>query len=154
MVAKYRAQAAIEYLMTYGWAILILLAVLSILYSFNVFSPQQYMSEECLFQPSLQCKSMELKTDGTFNLVLNNGLGYKISNTEYTVVVLSTDETISKPGQAFVNPNNDIIISANFNDAGKFRVGSLEKVRVMLNYELDNNEYSTTGIVGVRVSPA
>ncbi len=148
-----KGQAAMEYLMTYGWALLILVAVLSILYSFGIFNPQQYMSEECLFQPSLQCKSMSLKTDGSFNLVLNNGLGYGIESTKYKLVVLSTNEEKSLPGQTLVGPNDEIIISAKFKDVGRFRVGSLEKIKVTITYSINGKEYVTSGVVGVRVNP-
>ncbi|MGB9634857.1 MAG: hypothetical protein ACP5H8_01555 [Candidatus Micrarchaeia archaeon] len=150
-----RAQSSLEYLMTYGWAIIILVAVLSVLYSLGVFDPQQYMNEECLFQPSLQCKSMSLKTNGEFELKLSNGLGYTLESVNASVNVLSTGESIqSTTSQVSVDPNSDIVVRASLKNTGTFRVGTIEKVKITINYELNEKEYSTSGIVAVRVSPS
>ena len=40
-----RAQAAIEYLMTYGWAILIIAVALAVLFSLGIFNPNQYTAK-------------------------------------------------------------------------------------------------------------
>jgi len=154
---QYRGQSSVEYLMTYGWAFIILLAVIAILYSFGVFNPQQYMGEECLFQPSLQCKSMSLSSStGDFKLYLTNGLGYKITNVKYTAQLLSTGEM--QPTSPIilreVKPNEVIYISTTFKPE-TLRTGTLEKVKVTLTYQIegDNTQYyTTTGIVAVRVS--
>ena len=151
---QYRGQSSVEYLMTYGWAFIILLAVIAILYSFGVFNPQQYMGEECLFQPSLQCKSMSLSSStGNFKLDLTNGLGYKITNVKYTAQLLSTGDSNSGTIVS-VNPNEVISISTTFKPE-TLRTGTLEKVKVTLTYQIegDNTQYyTTTGIVAVRVS--
>jgi hypothetical protein len=153
MVSRFlRAQSSLEYLMTYGWALIILVAVLSILYSLGIFDPQQYMNEECLFQPSLQCKSMSLKTNGNFELKLSNGLGYTINNVRADVNVLSTGESVQSTPQTSVGPNENIVVAASLKNTGTFRVGKIEKVKLTITYELDGNKYSTSGIVAVRVS--
>ena len=156
---QYRGQSSVEYLMTYGWAFIILLAVIAILYSFGVFNPQQYMGEECLFQPSLQCKSMSLSSStssspGDFKLDLTNGLGYKITNVKYTAQLLSTGD-IGQGNIVSVDPNGVISIRATFKPKTTLRTGTLEKVKVTLAYQIegDNTQnYTTTGIVAVRVS--
>jgi hypothetical protein len=37
-----KAQSAMEYLMTYGWAILVIAVVLGVLYSLGIFSPSNF----------------------------------------------------------------------------------------------------------------
>ncbi|MEM3364689.1 MAG: hypothetical protein QXS93_04250 [Candidatus Micrarchaeia archaeon] len=148
-----RAQSSVEYLMTYGWAFIILLAVIAILYSFGVFNPQQYMAEECLFQPSLQCKSMSLSTRGDFSLVLTNGLGYRIRINEVSLDMLSTGQKgVKGQASAFADPNGQITINAKFDDKGTFRTSTLEKVKVTLTYQIDGSSdvYTTSGVVAVR----
>ncbi|MGB9703775.1 MAG: hypothetical protein ACPLXS_03675, partial [Candidatus Micrarchaeales archaeon] len=39
---KVKSQAAMEYLMTYGWAILIIALALGVLYSLGVFNPKNF----------------------------------------------------------------------------------------------------------------
>jgi hypothetical protein len=150
-----RGQSSVEYLMTYGWAFIILLAVIAILYSFGVFNPQQYMGEECLFQPSLQCKSMTLiSSTGVFNLALNNGLGYTIKTASCEAQLLSTGAAPVKCSlQGPVPPNMPISITTTF-PTSTLRTATLEKVKVTLKYTIGDNpeEYTTSGMVSVRVS--
>jgi hypothetical protein len=61
-----RGQAALEYLMTYGWAILVILAVLSIL--LYVVRPQAV--ETCNVALPFQCIPDYYKIDSTGNLTL------------------------------------------------------------------------------------
>ena len=42
-----RAQAAMEFLMTYGWAILVVLAAIGALAYFGVLSPDRFLPEKC-----------------------------------------------------------------------------------------------------------
>ncbi|HLC46713.1 MAG TPA: hypothetical protein VJI75_03140 [Candidatus Nanoarchaeia archaeon] len=51
-----RAQAAMEFLLTYGWAILIVLVVIAALAYFGVLSPSKFLPEKCTFQPGILCK--------------------------------------------------------------------------------------------------
>ncbi|MCX8200451.1 MAG: hypothetical protein N3G76_03195 [Candidatus Micrarchaeota archaeon] len=148
-----RAQSSVEYLMTYGWAFIILLAVIAILYSFGVFNPQQYMGEECLFQPSLQCKSMSFSTKGDFSLVLSNGLGYRITITGASLDLLSTGQkNVQAQVSSFAEPNGQITINAKFDNKGTFRTSTLEKVKVTIRYKIEGSgtEYTTSGVVAVR----
>ncbi|MBE5728259.1 hypothetical protein IHE51_00125, partial [Candidatus Parvarchaeota archaeon] len=39
-----RSQSALEYMMTYGWAILIIVIVAVVLYSMGIFSPPSFLS--------------------------------------------------------------------------------------------------------------
>lgn len=55
MVNK-RAQAALEFLMTYGWAILVVLAAIGALAYFGVLSPSNFVPERCVTSnPATSC---------------------------------------------------------------------------------------------------
>ncbi len=81
-MASRKGQAAIEYLMTHGWTILALTAILIALYAMGIFSPSKYMKQECYFQPDLYCSSFRLAKGESPPYVLtfsvNNGLGFDI----------------------------------------------------------------------------
>ncbi len=51
-----KLQSAMEYLMTYGWAILIIAIVLGVLYYLGVFSPQ--VINGCVAQPDYLCQQL------------------------------------------------------------------------------------------------
>ena len=50
-----KAQAAMEFLMTYGWAILVVLVVIGALSYFGVLSPSTLLPEKCTFPVSVSC---------------------------------------------------------------------------------------------------
>src|SRR3989344_7673716 len=82
---KKKAQAAMEFLMTYGWAILVVLVVIGALAYFGVLSPKKLLPDKCLFGPGIGvCKDYQLTTSGV-TLVLTNGFGEKITITDISV---------------------------------------------------------------------
>ena len=54
-----KGQSAIEYLMTYGWAIAILIIILGLLFTSGLFSPSYLVNEECELGPNFPCDSRE-----------------------------------------------------------------------------------------------
>ncbi len=56
-----KAQAALEFLMTYGWAILIVLITIGALAYFGVLNPTILLPEKCTFQAGLQCNNHILR---------------------------------------------------------------------------------------------
>ena len=72
-----KSQAAMEFLMTYGWAILVVLAAIAALAYFGVLSPEKFLPEKCVLAPGLACISHKIEpTQAT--LILSNGLGRTI----------------------------------------------------------------------------
>ncbi|MBI2137530.1 LamG domain-containing protein [Candidatus Woesearchaeota archaeon] len=62
MAAK--AQAAMEFLMTYGWAILAVLVVVGALAYFGVLNPSNLVPERCAVPAPLSCKAAMAGSDG------------------------------------------------------------------------------------------
>ncbi len=77
-----RGQAAMEFLTTYGWAIMVVLVMIGALAYFGVLTPTKYLPERCLFTTGITCKDYIALTEGTNDLrvrfVLENGLGNPI----------------------------------------------------------------------------
>ncbi len=65
-----RLQAAMEYLMTYGWAILIIAIVLLALFTLGIFTPGTYLNPTCYLPAGFNCQSVFLASNGiaTINL--------------------------------------------------------------------------------------
>ena len=66
-----RAQAAMEFLATYGWAILVVLVVIAALAYFGVLSPSKFLPEKCTFQPGILCKDFSAMTAESASKVIN-----------------------------------------------------------------------------------
>ena len=69
-----KAQAAMEFLMTYGWAILVVLVVIGALAYFGVLSPSTLLPEKCTFPVSVNCLDHQV-TSSTIKLIMLNGAG-------------------------------------------------------------------------------
>jgi uncharacterized protein (UPF0333 family) len=50
-----RGQAALEFLMTYGWAILVVMVVIGALAYFGVLNPMMFVPERCTMQTGISC---------------------------------------------------------------------------------------------------
>lgn len=89
-------QAAMEYLVTYGWALLALLVVLVALVSSGIFSASHFIFEECSFQPNLACSPYILyssETSSTLQFSVRNGLGFPVKFTGANVSFASAGAT-------------------------------------------------------------
>jgi len=97
MGKRLKAQSAMEYLMTYGWAILIIAVVLGALFSLGVFSGSSMLGTSCIASPGYYCQNPVLSTSGalTFSFGQNTGA------TEYNAIIWvanqSTTPTTSSP---------------------------------------------------------
>ena len=72
-----KSQAAMEFLMTYGWAILVVLAAIAALAYFGVLSPEKFLPEKCLIETGFTCISSKIKY-GKSTIIISNGLGRSV----------------------------------------------------------------------------
>ncbi len=76
-----KAQGALEFLMTYGWAFLVILIMIGALAYFGVLSPTKFLPERCTFGSQFMCKDYLITTDGStadVTVKLQNNLGQAI----------------------------------------------------------------------------
>ncbi len=69
-----------EYLMTYGWAILIIAVVLGALFSLGVFSSGALLGTSCVAGPGYLCNNIVLGTSGTLSFTLGQSTGSTFYN--------------------------------------------------------------------------
>ncbi len=76
-----RGQAAMEFLMTYGWAILVVLVAIGALAYFGVLSPDRFLPERCTGPAGLDCvdKAQINAPSNGVTLAVRNNLGFPIS---------------------------------------------------------------------------
>ncbi len=89
-----RGQAAMEFLMTYGWAILAAVIVIGVLASFGVFSPSKYVPTSCVLSAPFGCdKNQIAATTSAVSLVIRNGGGDSMNVLSVGVSGCGTDTT-------------------------------------------------------------
>jgi hypothetical protein len=75
-----KGQTAMEYLMTYGWAILIIMVVLVVLFYLGVLNPA--IPAQCSFPAGISCVSYKLDASGgNLTLAIGQGTGHPINVT-------------------------------------------------------------------------
>lgn len=83
-----KAQAALEFLTTYGWAFLVILVMIGTLAYFGILNPSKILPNRCTFSSEFSCPDYLLKADEV-RLKLKNNVGEPI---EVTSVSLTKDD--------------------------------------------------------------
>jgi uncharacterized protein (UPF0333 family) len=101
IIRNLKSQAAMEFLMTYGWAILVVLVAIGALAYFGVLSPDKFLPSKCVLPSGIAC--VDHRADATgITLVLQNGMGYDLTNVIVNVVgcgVLGPSDTTFDNGE-------------------------------------------------------
>jgi len=79
-----KGQAAMEFLMTYGWAILVVLAAIAALAYFGVLSPEKFLPQKCILVPGIVCQQHKVEPTKV-TLVITQSLGRTITVTNINV---------------------------------------------------------------------
>jgi hypothetical protein len=75
-----KLQAAMEYLMTYGWAILIIALALGVLYSLGVLNPSRLKPVMCMLPAPFSCQIQSFSSStGALSITLSQGSGQTIT---------------------------------------------------------------------------
>jgi len=89
-----KAQSAMEYLMTYGWAILIVIIVAAALYALGIFNPATYTGRIPTGFTTLGAPDdWDLDSDGDVRILLNNRLANQIVVYEISVSTTGASDT-------------------------------------------------------------
>lgn len=79
MVASKKSQAALEFLMTYGWVIFAVLIAIAALNTFGVFNISSYLPDKCVGTVDLECVDLRsVGTDGEVLFQIQNSMGQDI----------------------------------------------------------------------------
>lgn len=79
MRSNKKGQAAMEFLMTYGWAILIAIIAIAALIAFGVLKPGKGSANTCgtsgAITTNIGCTDIKVITDGAMTVIVTNGVG-------------------------------------------------------------------------------
>lgn len=78
MPNKKRGQAAIEFLVTYGWAIMGAIIVIGALSYFGIFNTQRYVNDICYFGDQFTCEDSIAYQNGSVAVKIRNNFGVEI----------------------------------------------------------------------------
>jgi hypothetical protein len=148
-----RAQSAIEYLTTYGWAIIIITIVLVAMFELGLFQPP--VSTTCVFPAEFGCLTAILySTTGQVNLTLQQSTQSTINITAYGCNNSGNPSNMVLP---FNPPSNQItvpiggtftfnVLCYNNGTAVSITPGQLFKGYVVLNYTTLTSGFPHTAV--------
>ena len=82
-----KGQYAIEFLITYGWALVAIVILISVLFAFGILNPERYQANHCLGFSKMAYADHSAENDGDFFITLRNGSGDNIPIGSATVAV-------------------------------------------------------------------
>ncbi len=132
---NHKAQAALEFVTTYGWAIIIVLVMVSAMAYFGVFDLFKFTPDVCTFGSKLDCKSSSLVSDG-MKLRLMNNLGENVVINNVIVSSKGTELDCTSPmaGESWSKKTiKNIDVRCDFSSLG-FVEGDKKKLELKINY--------------------
>ena len=76
-ISDSHSQVALEFMMTYGWAIMVALIGIGTLAYFGMLDPEKFYPTACVLQPGIGCDDF-MVNEGSVTLVLRNGRGEEL----------------------------------------------------------------------------
>ena len=146
-----KGQAAMEFLMTYGWAILVVLVAIGALAYFGVLNPSSFLPSSCTLAPGMGCDDYKV-TPTTAQLILRNGIGNDLSSVR--VAIAGCTPSAEADGDDAWN-DGDILGSTDgimLTGCSNGAIGSKFKQDVTLTYSSSSGiNHSVTGIVTTKI---
>ncbi|HLD15766.1 MAG TPA: hypothetical protein VJB94_04290 [Candidatus Nanoarchaeia archaeon] len=99
-----KGQAALEYMATYGWVIVAIMASVAAIYYFGVLDFSKFKPESCSLTIGLDCVGFRVATSSA-DIVVRNGLGYDL--TEFNITFESDGGPCDNVLQAASSGLND-----------------------------------------------
>ncbi len=155
-----KGQAAMEFLMTYGWAILVVLAAIAALAYFGVLSPSRFLPERCDFPAGLTCvdKAVISSSAETITMAIRNNVGDSVQINSATVPSGDDCGTVSSTtvdGAAVPrNVTNNQLVTVVVTCSNNLNSGDRIKSEITINYRKQETAlvHPSTGTVTGRVA--
>lgn len=107
-ISSHKGQAALEFIMTYGWAILVVLVAIGALAYFGVLNPDRFLPSKCTLQAGIACIDHKATSD-SLEVIAQNSLGFDITVTN---IKANSCTTVTQPTLPATVPNGGQISAA------------------------------------------
>jgi hypothetical protein len=149
MKSQRRGQAAIEFLVTYGWAIMAAMIVIGALTYFGITNPTTSLPDKCIFSNSFECKDFQITND-TLRLKVINTAGetiYGDPSKNITANMTDTDAGCTVVGApSYLDPEAEMEIVCLNPPGSPFNTREKAKVRLTINYQKTPTGYNQVSL--------
>lgn len=146
---KRRGQAALEFLTTYGWALLVILVMIGALVYFGLLNPSRILPNKCTATTGFVCEDYQI-TQNSFDIVLVNKLGDTIKSVDFQAAGVSSEGFITAPTGTDCGPSANVVnadqrFTLQCNTTNLFQgVSDKVSVNVMVTYIQSKQVYNKT----------
>jgi hypothetical protein len=147
-----RGQAAIEFLVTYGWAIMAAMLVIGALTYFGITNPATSLPDKCIFSNAFECKDFKINgtsTGTTVQLQLINTAGQTLYGTgaSNTINASMTDKTSNSECTVagtikYLEPEETLNITCINPPDYPFNTGEKAKTKITITYAKNPSGYT------------
>ena len=144
-----KGQTAVEYLMTYGWAILIILIVAGVLAYYGIFSPAGFLSPTARGFGQVQVLNpWSITTAGTITLHIENRVGGDITSPVVTTVIGSNPSNTCTPTNVTIISGGTAVITCPLSPAPVGAVaGQSYTATTTIRYVFQGQQFTSTGTI-------
>jgi hypothetical protein len=144
-----KGQTAIEYLMTYGWAILIILIVAGVLAYYGIFAPSGFLGPTARGFGQLQVLNPWSLSAATGILTLNveNRVGGTINITTLNMTLDGNPYTSSVSPQVQITSGENKIVPGTFSIPPLHNKGDSYTATITIYYNYSGQIFSSTGTI-------
>jgi hypothetical protein len=140
-----KGQAALDFLMTYGWAIALVVIIAAVLFALGIFDVSNFVGSKAAGFSGVAVKGWKLDTAGTFTMKVSNQVGQPIKINSVNVTIGSNTTSYSSPAiQLATGQDSGILTFSNFN-AQTSGSGYTAKVTIAYTDQSSNFDYTSTG---------
>jgi len=143
-----KGQTAVEYLMTYGWAILIILIVAGVLAYYGIFAPAGFLGPTARGFGQVQVLNpwSLLSTNGAITMNIGNRVGETIivTSIKYTVDTVDYTGDVTPP-VTLSSGQNGIITAPTIAPAFSKKAGDPYTATVTITYSVSGTNFTSTG---------
>lgn len=136
-----KSQAALEFLVTYGWALMIVLIMVGVIVYFGLLSPNNFISDSCDTGDELKCEDFGIYNNGVILQVRNNfGKDITVTKIDFSLGERGIPLAPLGPCSVGVVPNGRIFpLMCEFNLNEIPVDGEKKKINVIITYHRTPN---------------
>jgi hypothetical protein len=151
MKKSLKAQAGLDFLMTYGWALLIIVLVIGALFALGIFDIGSFLGSRSVGFTQIGVAAWRINTTGALTMKLRNNAGTDVSITEITATLNTQNISYSANDTITNGKTSDTITVGSFAAAPK---GSSYTLKVDISYVdvATGFQYADSGTLTGKVS--
>ncbi|MCX8166303.1 MAG: hypothetical protein N3E37_00415 [Candidatus Micrarchaeota archaeon] len=138
-----KAQSGMDFLMTYGWALLIVVIVIGALFGLGIFDEGTFVGNKASGFTNIGVKDWQLTSNGQLQLLLQNNVGSDVNITAINVTIGNNNPTGTLQN-APVTIANGKTQTVTVTGVGTFQAGKSYSAQIQIRYVNLKSNFNAT----------